>query len=50
MGSKMADGFNRSRFVLDIMDFSLLYKYWLVSDGVFMTDIRQNIQKLGRNF
>lgn len=44
----MADGLDRSRFVLDIVDFNLLYKYWLVSDGVFTTDILQNIQKQGR--
>lgn len=45
MGSKMADGFDRSRFVLDIMDFNLLYKYWIVNDGVPTTDILQNIPK-----
>lgn len=45
MGSKMADGFDRSRFVLDIMDFNLLYKYWIVNDGVLTTDILQNIPK-----
>lgn len=50
MGSKMADGFDTSQFVLDIMDFNLLYKYWKVGDGVFATDILENIQKLHWKF
>lgn len=35
----MADGFDRSRFVLDMMDSNLLYKDRLVGDEVFTTDI-----------
>lgn len=35
----MADRFDRSRFVLDMMDSSLLYKNRLVGDDVFTMDI-----------
>lgn len=35
----MADRFDRSRFVLDMMDSNLLYKDRLVCDGGFTTDI-----------
>lgn len=35
----MADGFDRCRFVLDVMDSDLLYKDRLAGDDVFTTDI-----------
>lgn len=35
----MADGFDRSRFVLGMMDSNLLYRERLVGDDVFTTDV-----------
>lgn len=36
----MGDGFDRSGFVLDMMDCNVLYKDRLDSDDVFSADIR----------
>lgn len=41
----MADGFDRSRFVLGVMDSNLLYRERLVGDDVFTTDVFSEIFK-----
>lgn len=41
----MADGFDRSRFVLGMMDSNLLYRERLAGDDVFTTDVCSEIFK-----
>lgn len=43
--NRVADGFDRSQFVLDTMDCNLLYEYRLVGDDVFTSDILWDTKK-----